>query len=221
MLPDANNRTLDLQINRQIELVKTARERQAVGEQYAPDSLTFKGVRFFRPTLAHQWLFARLRYCRFTGPEQRDAALAYVLSRDAAAVRDSLFAALETDTLDDLAVIWQIKHDLSASDLDAALKLLLPPIDQARGDGRLSPYWWAQAVHRLAVHYCWSEAVIFALPWDRARAYLDCISEYHGHNIVRHLAELPEEVELRELMQRRYSPKASAPPDAPQSTPEA
>jgi hypothetical protein len=57
----------------------------------------------------------------------------------------------------------------------------------------------------LAVSYGWSEEVIFNLPWDRAKAYLDEIMLYHEKPVVRRLPQLPEELKLQELMQQMVS----------------
>jgi hypothetical protein len=44
--------------------------------------------------------------------------------------------------------------------------------------------------------------VIFDLPWDRAKVYLDEILIYHDQPVARKLPQLPEELKLQALMQQ-------------------
>lgn len=118
-------------LDRQIELVEQARERQAVEPEAMYSYIDVKGVRFFRPTVAHSWVLTDLsvKFGNLGGIDGQ-LATAYVLMHPAEEVLNRVsrevrtrfkelpeialrkFSELGLGPLDVLPVVTELLEDL-------------------------------------------------------------------------------------------------------------
>jgi hypothetical protein len=73
----------------QVNKVVEAKNRAAVQEQFAPDYMEVKGVKFYKPKLAHVWPLSRIQALEMP-PMDRAIVIAYALTHDQESTRNVL-----------------------------------------------------------------------------------------------------------------------------------
>ncbi len=195
---------LKLRIFAQLKLVAAARQVQAIEAHFMSDRVAAAGLTLYRPTLAHTWCFMEMERLKLwrTRSEQLQL-LGYGLTHSPPDVRNVLLRRLQVDP-------QAVKADADAlfRDHPEALAVADTLMDDLRTDGNdgddggddIGLGWWSRIIHKIALNYHWSEEQIFAVPLARLLAYSREITEHHGGTVVRHVAKLPEEIELGRLM---------------------
>ena len=101
-----------------------AQQRQAVQESFAPDYLDVKSVRFFKPKVAHVWLFMRLKHMAFNSLTDLGIATVYALAHNQDKTRNDLMRAATRGTIVDDAYRFVCEKELSEDDVNTILKEL-------------------------------------------------------------------------------------------------
>jgi hypothetical protein len=101
-----------------------AKQRQAVQEEFAPDYLDIKGVRFFKPKIAHVWLFMRLKHMMFNSLTDLGIATVYALAHNQEKTRNELMRAATRGSIVDDAYRFVCEKELSEDDVNTILKEL-------------------------------------------------------------------------------------------------
>ena len=84
-------------IEKQMDVVEAARERQAVEPEAMYSYIDVRGVRFYRPTVAHSWVLTDLsvKYGKLSGIDGQ-LATAYVLMHDSQEVLNRISREVRT-----------------------------------------------------------------------------------------------------------------------------
>ena len=95
-----------------------ARDKAAVGGEFAPDYVTFKGVRFYYKTVAHAWIIPAV-FNRLTDISdfEKGVVSCYLLSMSADEVRNRAMQELSEGKLLFLALGFFIDRGISPEDL--------------------------------------------------------------------------------------------------------
>lgn len=109
---------IDESIKKQSAVVAAAKAEQAVGSDFAADYIEIKGIRFYRHTLAHLWLFNRLRGQHWPSATDLGVCLGYILAHEQDTVRNRLMAEVNSGELLGNAYSFAIDHNLQPGDYD-------------------------------------------------------------------------------------------------------
>ena len=115
-------------LNKKIQKVSgkldAAKQRQAVQEKFAPDYLDIKSIRFFKPKIAHVWLFMRLKHMMFNSLTDLGIATVYALAHNQEKTRNELMRAATRGSIVDDAYRFVCEKELSEDDVNTILKEL-------------------------------------------------------------------------------------------------
>lgn len=108
------------------EKLKVAKERQAAGIEFAGDYLELDGVKFYKPTMAHLWLFERMKHSVQCTASFSDfgVCVAYGLAHKQEDVRNKLMAQVTKGQLVDKAYAFVSAKEIQIETVDEVLKKL-------------------------------------------------------------------------------------------------
>ena len=115
---------MNKKIEKAMQDVASARERQAVGEEYAHDELIIKGITFFKPKVAHTWLFTRIKFMPFQSITDFGVCITYALAHAQKDVRNKIMPAVTSGSIVDDAYAFIIEHNLESDDVNTVLEKL-------------------------------------------------------------------------------------------------
>lgn len=117
-------KNLNEQIKQTSNELSNAQQRQAVQEEFAPDYLDIKGVRFFKPKVAHVWLFTRLKHMVFNSLTDLGIVTVYALGHNQEKTRNDLMRAATRGSIVDDAYRFICEKELDEDDVNTILKEL-------------------------------------------------------------------------------------------------
>lgn len=102
-----------------IAALKEAENRAAVGAEFAPDYITFKGVRFYYKTVAHAWIIPAVfnRLQELSGFD-KGVVSCYLLAMSAEEVRNRAMQELSEGKLLDNAISFFIDREITPEDFE-------------------------------------------------------------------------------------------------------
>lgn len=105
--------------DRALAALSEAKSKAAVGEEFAPDYITFKGVRFYYRTVAHAWIIPAV-FNRLGDISAFDKGVVscYLLSLSAEDVRNRGMQELSEGKLLDCALGFFIDHGITPEDFE-------------------------------------------------------------------------------------------------------
>lgn len=117
-------------IKKATRAVKAAEAAQAVGAEYAPETVEIGGVKFWMPTLAHVWAVERLRVKVQGYASLIDFGVIVVclLGHDSGEVRNRLLAMISRGDIDQYAFGWVIDHQLDEPAVNQVLDEVAEPV---------------------------------------------------------------------------------------------
>jgi hypothetical protein len=101
-----------------------AKQRQAVQEQFAPDYLDIRGIRFFKPLVAHVWLFTRIKFMVLNSMMDLGVCTVYALAHDQEKTRNELMRAVTAGTIVDDAWSFICEKELTSDEVNLILEQL-------------------------------------------------------------------------------------------------
>ena len=105
--------------DRALAALSEAKNRAALGEEFAPDYITFKGVRFYYRTVAHAWIIpAVFNRLRDISAFDKGVVSCYLLSLSAEDVRNRAMQELSEGKLLDNALGFFIDRGISPEDFE-------------------------------------------------------------------------------------------------------
>jgi hypothetical protein len=116
--------------------VKEAEQKQAVGAEFAGDYLDLQGIRFFKPTMAHIWLFQRMKTSVQCTASLSDfgVCVAYALTHKQDAVRNKLMTEVTKGQIVDRAYNFVSVKKIEIATVDEVLEKLAYKVLQIRTD---------------------------------------------------------------------------------------
>ena len=105
--------------DRALAALSEAKSKAAVGEEFASDYITFKGVRFYYRTVAHAWIIPAV-FNKMTGISdfEKGVVSCYLLAMSAEEVRNRAMQELSEGKLLDNAIGFFIDHGIGPEDFE-------------------------------------------------------------------------------------------------------
>lgn len=119
-----NEKNIDGQIKAVSEKLQKAQEEQNVGAEFAPDYIDLQGVRFFKPKVAHIWVFERLQHYVDGFPSLDDfgSCLVYTLAHNQDTARNKIMREITRRQIIDNAFEFICKKELTKETIDTVLE---------------------------------------------------------------------------------------------------
>lgn len=106
-------------VNQAIDQLAEARNRAALGAEFAPDYVTLKGVKFYYKTFAHAWVIPAV-IGRNPGVSvfERSMLVLYVLAQPPELVRNTILQQLDEGNIVERAMAFFDENNLDPEDLE-------------------------------------------------------------------------------------------------------
>lgn len=102
-----------------IENYTGARNAAALGTEFAPDYITFKGIKLWYKTFSHAWIIpVAVSRCQKASAFEKGMLTVYVLAHGPELVRNEILQELEEGKILENAMEFFIKNNITPEDLE-------------------------------------------------------------------------------------------------------